>query len=145
MDAQYTVKCASMCATHRCGLFDDGHKKCTQSCTQLTNNWVQSKINFLVGPQEPLLATVKRWKLAWFRHTTRHDGLSKTILRAPWRVGYAIVGRANVGWKMSKGGQPCLCQNFSQGPPAEKTGRGSLLNRPPCSHDDPISQGRRLN
>ena len=29
-----------------------------------TNNWVRSKINFLVGPQEPLLATVKRWKLA---------------------------------------------------------------------------------
>ena len=33
----------------------------------------------LVGPQEPLLATVKRWKLAWFGHITRHDSLSKTI------------------------------------------------------------------
>ena len=29
-----------------------------------TNNWVRSKINLLVGPQEPLLETVKRQKLA---------------------------------------------------------------------------------
>ena len=29
-----------------------------------TNNWVRSKINFFVGPQKPLLATIKRWKLA---------------------------------------------------------------------------------
>ena len=28
------------------------------------NDWVRSKINFLVGPQEPILATVKRRKLA---------------------------------------------------------------------------------
>ena len=31
------------------------------------NDWVWSKVNFLLGPQEPLLATVKRWKLALFR------------------------------------------------------------------------------
>ena len=35
--------------------------------------WVQSKINFLVGPQDPLLATVRRRKLPWFGHVTRHD------------------------------------------------------------------------
>ena len=29
-----------------------------------TNDWVRSKINSLVGPQEPLLATVKIRKLA---------------------------------------------------------------------------------
>ena len=34
-----------------------------------------------MGPQEPLLATVRRWKLAWFRHVTHHDSLSKTILQ----------------------------------------------------------------
>ena len=45
-----------------------------------TNHWVQSKINFIVGLQEPLLATVKKWKLVWFGHVTRHDSLSKTIL-----------------------------------------------------------------
>ena len=44
-----------------------------------TNDWVRSEINFLVGPQEPLLATVKRWELAWFGHVTRHDSLSKNI------------------------------------------------------------------
>ena len=30
-----------------------------------TTDWVWSKIKFLVGPQEPLLATVKRRKLTW--------------------------------------------------------------------------------
>ena len=35
----------------------------------------------LVGPQELLLATVKRQKLAWFGHVTRHDNLSKIILQ----------------------------------------------------------------
>ena len=30
-----------------------------------TNDWVQSMINFLMGPQEPLLATVKRRQLPW--------------------------------------------------------------------------------
>ena len=39
------------------------------------NDWLRGKINFLVSPQEPLLATVKRHKLAWFRHVTRHDNL----------------------------------------------------------------------
>ena len=45
-----------------------------------TNEWVRSKINFLEGPQEVLLAVVKRGKLAWFGHVTRHDSLSKTIV-----------------------------------------------------------------
>ena len=34
-----------------------------------TNDWVQSNINFLVGPQE-LLATDKRRKLAWLGRDT---------------------------------------------------------------------------
>ena len=37
------------------------------------------KINCLMGPQEPLVATVKRRKFAWFEHVTRHTSLSKTI------------------------------------------------------------------
>ena len=45
-----------------------------------TNDWMQSKINFLVGPQEPLLATAKRGKLAWFGHVAHHSSLSKDIL-----------------------------------------------------------------
>ena len=45
-----------------------------------TNDCVWSKINFLVGLQEPPLATVDRRKLAWFGHVTRIDSLSRTIL-----------------------------------------------------------------
>ena len=45
-----------------------------------TNDWMRGKINFFVGPEEPLLATVVRRKLAWFGHVTHHDRLSKTIL-----------------------------------------------------------------
>ena len=93
-----------------------------------TNDWVWSKINFLVGPQEPLLTTVKRQKLAWFPHVTTAS--PKPSFKAPWRVGDAVVSRWNLGWTASKCGHPCTCQNWSQGPPAVKTGRGSLLNRP---------------
>ena len=46
-----------------------------------TNDWVRSEISFLVDPQEPLLATVKRLKLAWFGHVTRHENLSKPVLQ----------------------------------------------------------------
>ena len=46
-----------------------------------TNDWVRSKINFFMGPQELLLATVKTRKLACFWHVTRHHSLSKTILQ----------------------------------------------------------------
>ena len=48
--------------------------------------WVRSKINFLVGPQEPLLADLKRRKLAWFGHLTRHNSLSKTIPQGTLQV-----------------------------------------------------------
>ena len=42
-----------------------------------TNDCVRS----LAGPEEPLLATVRRRKLAWFGHVMMHDTLSKTILQ----------------------------------------------------------------
>ena len=47
-----------------------------------TNDWVRRKINFLVAPQEPLPATIKRRKLVWFGHVTCHGSLSETILQA---------------------------------------------------------------
>ena len=43
-----------------------------------TNDWVRSKINFLMGPQEPL-ATVMERKLVWFGHAMHNDSLSKTF------------------------------------------------------------------
>ena len=41
------------------------------------NDWVQSKIIFLVRLERPLQATVQRRKLAWYRHVKRHDSLSQ--------------------------------------------------------------------
>ena len=70
------------------------------------NNWVWSKVNFLVGPQEPLLATVKRWKLAWFGMSHALTASPKPSFRAPWRAGDAMVGRGNAGWTTSKSGHP---------------------------------------
>ena len=57
-----------------------------------TSDWVWSKINFLVGPQEPVLATVKRRKLTWFGHVTRQDSLSETLPQGPEHIG----GRATL-------------------------------------------------
>ena len=63
------------------------------------SDWVRSKINFLVGPHEPFLTTVKRWKLAWFGHVTRHDSLSKTSFRhfggwpMPWSAEEMLAGQ----------------------------------------------------
>ena len=52
-----------------------------------TNYWMRNKINFLVGPQEPPLVTVKRWKLAWFGHVTRHESFSKANLQGTLESG----------------------------------------------------------
>ena len=53
---------------------------CISYLEHKTNYWLLSKIIFLVGPQEPLLTTVKSQKLAWFGHLTCPDNLSKAIL-----------------------------------------------------------------
>ena len=78
-----------------------------------TNDLVQSKINFLVGPQEPLLAAVKRWIFASFscyascqslpNHSSGHLG------------GWAMMWLAE---EMRDGQHqrveiPCPCQNCS--------------------------------
>ena len=58
-----------------------GKLLCISYLEHKTNDLVWSKINFLVGPQEPLLATVKSWELARLRHVAHQDSLSKTILQ----------------------------------------------------------------
>ena len=66
---------------------EDFQTKCMKKLLRIsylehkTNDWMRSKINSRVDPQKPLLATVKRRKLAWFGHITRHDSLPKTILQ----------------------------------------------------------------
>ena len=69
----------------------------------------------------------------------------KQSFRAPWRVGDTVVGRGDAGWTTSKSGHICPSQNYSQGPPAEKTGRGSLLNCPSCPPENLVGQGTELN
>ena len=62
-----------------------------------TNDYVRSLVSSYVGPQEPLLTTVKRRKLAWFGHVTRHDTLSKTILQGTVEGGRRR-GRQRKNW-----------------------------------------------
>ena len=69
----------------------------------------------------------------------------KTSFRAPCRVGNTVVGTENAGWMTSQNEHSCMCQSCSHGPPAEKTGRGSLLNCPSCPPNDPIGQGTKQN
>ena len=103
-----------------------------------TNDWMRSKISFLVGPQEALLASVKTGKLAWFGHVTHHDSLSITILQGTKEDEQRRDRRGNAGWTTSKRRHPCPCQNCSHGSPAEKTGIAFLLNRPSCPPDHPF-------
>ena len=46
-----------------------------------TNLFVKNKINILIGTFEPLLQTIRRRRLKWFGHTSRHNSITKTILQ----------------------------------------------------------------
>ena len=100
-----------------------------------------------VGAKGPSSATVKKRKLTWVGHNTRHDNLSKTILQGTW--GWGGGGRG-VPWSAEEmlGGQrhrvdvPVHARTAH----TEKTGRRFLLNRPsypplPPAPDDRINQG----
>ncbi|XP_066285794.1 uncharacterized protein [Branchiostoma lanceolatum] len=63
-----------------------------------TNEYVRQVVRNIVGPQEPLLATVKRRKLQWFGHVTRHDNLAKTILQGTLEGGRRR-GRQRKSWQ----------------------------------------------
>ena len=62
-----------------------------------TNEYVRNMTATLVGPQPPLLATVKRRKLSWFGHVTRHDSLCKTVLQGTLEGGRRR-GRQRKNW-----------------------------------------------
>ena len=96
------------------------------------------------APQEPLLASVKRRKLAWFGHVTRRN-ISKTILQGTLEGGRRH-GRRRKCWvdnikEWTSLPKPELLTKAS----CRMTGRGSLLNRPSCPPDVPIGQGTELN
>ena len=46
-----------------------------------TNEYVWYRISSIASPQENIMATIKRRKLAWFGHVFRHNNLPKTILQ----------------------------------------------------------------
>ena len=62
-----------------------------------TNDYVRAMVYIKVGPQEPLLATIKRRKLSWFGHITRHDSLCKTIMQGTVEGGRRR-GRQRKSW-----------------------------------------------
>ena len=98
--------------------------------------------------REKKITLQRDYKETYKGHVTRHDSLSKTILQGTLEGGRRVVGRGNAEWTTSKCGHPCPCQNCSQGRPAEKTGRRSLLNRPsssPPPTDYLIGQRTELN
>ena len=48
---------------------------------RITNVCVCNRITMLLGTYEPLLKTIKRRKLKWFGHVSRHDDMCKTIMQ----------------------------------------------------------------
>ena len=73
------------------------------------------------------------------------ESLSKSILQGTLE-GRQRRGRQRKWWMYNiKEWASRQCQNCSQGPPAEKTGSGCLLNRPSCPPDDLVGQGTELN
>ena len=85
-------------------------------------------------PCEPLLATVKRQKLAWFGHVTRQDNLTKTIFHDILE-GWRRRGRQRKCWMDNTKEQTSLPipEMLTTASCRKKTGRGSVLNRPSCS------------
>ena len=62
-----------------------------------TNHYVRQIVTTHAGEQEPLITTVKRRKLAWYGHVTRHTSLSKTILQGTVE-GKRRRGRQRKSW-----------------------------------------------
>ena len=62
-----------------------------------TNDYVSQLVTTHAGEQEPLLSTVKRRKLTWYGHITRHTSLSKTILQGTIE-GKRRRGRQRKAW-----------------------------------------------
>ena len=60
-------------------------EKSIQAVEKTVRGNVSSKINFLVGLQEPLLTTVERQRLARCEHVMRYNGQCKTILQGTLR------------------------------------------------------------
>ena len=63
----------------------------------LTNEEVRAKIQRAIGPNEDLLAIVKRRKLQWHGHVSRSSGLAETIWQGTVKGGRR-QGRQRKRW-----------------------------------------------
>ena len=105
----------SLCIRHTCL-----GKLLRISCLEhVINDLVRSKINFLVGPQEPLSGNCQGMEFCMVRacHTPRQP--PQTIRQG------TLEGGRNASWTKSKSGYPYPC--------------------PPPPPDGPIGQGTELN
>ena len=102
---------------------------CISYLEHKTNDRVQSKTNFLVGPQESS------------GNCQEMESCMVQACHTPQKLPQNHPSGHLGGWAMlwstkeMLDGQhqrihPCPCHNCSQGPPAEKTGKGPLLNCP---------------
>ena len=105
-----------------------------------TNDWVWSKIT------RPTTGCGARSTPLWVRRNLfwqpSRDGNSHASGMSRASTAKSIP---NAGWTTSKSGYHCSRQKYSQWPPTEKSGRGSLLNRPPRPTDNPVGQETELN
>ena len=108
-----------------------------------TNDWVWSKTNSLVDHRNLFWQPSRNGNLHVTGKSHATTASPRPSFRAPWTAGDTVVSRRNAGWTASKSGRPCPFKNCSQEPPAEKTGRGSLLT-PHVPPKDPIGQGTEL-
>ena len=95
-----------------------------------TNDWVPFSINFPVRLQTPLLAIVKRRKIAWFDYVTRQGSPSKAFLQGTLE-GEKRFGRQRKCWidnvkEWTSPPMRVLLRRAS----CRKDWRGSVLNRP---------------
>ena len=119
---------------------------CISYLEHKTSDWVRSKSNFIVGPQETLLTTAKGRKFAWFGHDTRHDSLSKIILQGTLEGGRRR-GRQRHCWmdnikEWTSLPMPELLTGACCRKDWKRTSAESSFVFPP---DDPIRQGTEMN
>ena len=100
------------------------------------NEFVRNNVTALTEPHEPLLATytVKKRKLTWFGHVTRHNTLAKTIsCRAPYgRRKKERQTEKELDRECQRTGRPSSCQHFSRRQRADRGGEDSQPYHPSC-------------
>ena len=69
-----------------------------------TNEYIKGVMISLIGTYEPILQSIRRRKLKWYGHTSRHDNISKTILQGWLKVIVNVVDQRGNGLMTSKNG-----------------------------------------